>query len=290
MRFVVADEDVDSKNDTMVQPRLTDEQNKQLREDIKEFGDVVTNTLGLAHGVEHRIDTKDHTRIRVLPYRIAPSWKEQLNEEISLLLKNGIIRSSISPWSFPMVPIRKPDGSVRLCIDYRKLNAITTPDPYAIPLIETLIDELGESAILFKLDMNKGFYQIPVAESDFQKTVFCMPWGKYEFLRMSFGLRNAPATFQRCMNSVLQGMNGYSNAYIDDIIVFSKSWEEHVRHITCVLSRLRSIGIRVKPSKCEWGATSLQYLGHVVGKGVVSVTNAKVHNVRMLLVKELEQF
>ena len=96
LRIVVVDEDVDSKNDAMVQSRLTDEQNKQLREVIKEFGDVVTTTLGLAHGVEHRIDTKDQTPIRVFPYRIAPSWKEQLHEEISLLLKNGIIRSSIS--------------------------------------------------------------------------------------------------------------------------------------------------------------------------------------------------
>ena len=146
-----------------------------------------------------------------------------------------------------MVPIRKPNGSVRLCIDYRKLNAITTPDPYAIPLIETLIDELGQSLILSKLDMNKGFYQIPVAESDVQKTAFCTPWGKYEFLRMPFGLRNAPATFQRCMNSVLQGINGYSNAYIEYIIVFSKYWEEHVWHITCVLSRMRNFGITAKP-------------------------------------------
>ena len=100
------------------------------------------------------------------------------------MLQAGIIRPSMSPWSFPVVPVRKPDGSVRLCIDYRKLNAVTTPDPFAIPLINCLIDQLGEATSLTKLDMNKGFYQIPVAEADIPKTAFCTPWGKYEFLRM----------------------------------------------------------------------------------------------------------
>ena len=127
---------------------------------------------------------------------------------------------------------------MRLCIDYRKLNAVTTPDPFAIPLIDCLIDQLGEATSLTKLDMNKGFYQIPVAEADIPKTAFCTPWGKYEFLRMPFGLRNAPATFQRCMNAVLQNMEDFSNAYIDDVIVFSKSWDEHLQDIKKVLISL----------------------------------------------------
>ena len=101
-----------------------------------------------------------------------------------------------------MVPVRKPDGSVRLCIDFRRVNSITTPDPFQIPLIEDLIDSLSEAKFITKLDMNKGFYQIPLAEKDQDKTAFCTPWGKYSFTRMPFGLRNAPATFQRCMNSM----------------------------------------------------------------------------------------
>ena len=165
---------------------------------------------------------------------------------------------------------------MRLCIDYRKLNAVTTPDPFAIPLIDCLIDQLGEATSLTKLDMNKGFYQIPVAEADIPKTAFCTPWGKYEFLRMPFGLRNAPATFQRCRNAVLQNMEDFSNAYIDDVIVFSKSWDEHLQDIKKVLISLRRTGLTAKPSKCEWGATTLTYLGHIVGEGMVSIPEAKV--------------
>ena len=111
-----------------------------------------------------------------------------MRAEISSLLQGGIVRPSNSPWSFPMVPIWKPNGSVQMCIDYRKLNAITTPDPYAIPLIDSLIDQLGEASDLTKLDVNKGFYKIPVAEVDIPKTAFCTSWGKYEFLRIPFGL------------------------------------------------------------------------------------------------------
>ena len=105
-----------------------------------------------------------------------------------------------------MVPVRKPDGSVRLCIDYRRINGITVPDPFQIPLIEDLLDSVSEAKFLSKLDMTKGFYQIPVVEQDQDKTAFCTPWGKYSFTRMPFRLRNAPATFQRCMNVVLEDL------------------------------------------------------------------------------------
>ena len=174
-----------------------------------------------------------------------------------------------------MVPVRKPDGSVRLCIVYA-----TSPDPYTIPLVEDLLDQLGEAKYLSKLDMNKGFYQIPVAETDRSKTAFCTPWGKFEFQRMPFGLRNAPSTFQRCMHKVLQGCENFSSSYIDDVIVFSNTWEEHLQHLKLVLERLRQHGLTAKPSKCEWGASSLSYLGHSVGHGRASVHEARVAAIR----------
>ena len=281
LRVIVADEeDADNSQTSNVAhstgSELSGTQKKQLDDLLNEFSDVVTTKLGTVKGIQHSIDTKDHVPIRILPYRIVPAWKDQLKAEISSLLDTGIIRPSKSPWSFPMVPVRKPDGSVRLCIDYRKLNAITTPDPYAIPLIDSLIDQLSEATILTKLDMNKGFYQIQVAEADIPKTAFSTPWGKYEFVRMPFGLRNAPATFQRCMHMTLQGMEDFSSAYIDDVIVFSKCWENHMQEVRKVLLCLRKTGLTAKPTKCEWGAISMTYLGHTVGKGIVSIPEAKV--------------
>ena len=179
-----------------------------------------------------------------------------------------------------MVPYMKPDGSVCLCIDFRrKVNSITTPDPYAVPLIDDLIDQLVEAKFLSKMDLNKGFYQILLKEADMPKTAFCIPWGKFQFTWMLFGLRNVPATFQRLMHAVLAGL-GFCNAYMDDIIIFSDSWEEHLEHIQLVVEKLRQASLIAKPSKCCWGVVSLAYLGHVVGKGKVSVPECKVKSIR----------
>ena len=134
-----------------------------------------------------------------------------------------------------MVPVHKPDGTVRLCIDYRRINGITIPDPFQIPLIEDLLDSISEAKFLSKLDMMKGFCQIPVVEQDQDKTAFCTPWGKYSFTRMPFGLRTV-------LNVVLEDLEDMSSAYIDDIIV-------HLVHLMLVLERLRKNGLTAKPSK-----------------------------------------
>ena len=230
--------------------------------------------------MSHPIDTANQAPIRTPPYRLAPAWRDQLRGEIRTLLEADIIKPSLSPWSSPMVPVKKPDGSVRLCIDYRKINQVTVPDPYAIPLIEDLLDQLGEARFLSKLDLNKGFYQIPVSEKDQPKTAFCSPWGKYEFKRMPFGLRNAPASFQRFMHVVLEGLEHATGSYIDDIIVFSNSWEDHLIHLKQTLERLRKHKLTAKPAKCQWGASSLSYLGHIVGRGKVSVPESRVEAIR----------
>ena len=126
----------------------------------------------------------------------------------------------------------------------------------------------------------QGFYQIPLKKADMPKTAFCTPWGKFQFTRMPFDLRNAPATFQHLMHVVLGGLESFCNAHMDDIIIFSDSWEEHLKHIQLVMEKLRQAGLTAKPSKCCWGIASISYLGHVVGKGKVSVPECKVKSIR----------
>ena len=284
LRVVMAEEEQEAEEVAsgmvLATPNLNEGQTGQLRDLLKEYDDVVCQKIGQVEGVDHKIETGEHAPVRSAPYRLAPAWRDQLREEVRTLAEQGILKPSLSPWSSPMVPVRKPDGTVRLCIDYRQINKVTTPDPFQIPLIDDLLDSLSEAKFISKLDMTKGFYQIPVAEKDKDKTAFCTPWGKYAFTRMPFGLRNAPATFQRCMNVVLEGLEEFTGAYIDDVIVYSNSWEEHLRHLRQVLDRLRKHGLTAKPSKCEWGASSLTYLGQVVGEGKVSVPEARVAAIR----------
>ena len=175
-----------------------------------------------------------------------------------------------------MVPVKKTDGTIRLCIDFRQLNKVTVPDPYHMPRVDDLLDELAEAKWMSKLDLNKGFYQVPLGIDVQAKTAFCSPWGKYHFTRMPFGLRNAPAAFQRGMDEVLGEQGEWCSTYIDDVVVYSNVWEDHVIHVRSVLTALREAGLTAKPPKCVWGAKSLSYLGYTVEYCLVEVPEATV--------------
>lgn len=145
---------------------------------------------------------------------------DQVRQEIDSLLELEIIRLSRSPWAAPIVTVAKPDSSLRLCVDYRKLNVVTTPDPYQMPRADDLIDKLATAAYISTVDLQKGYYQVPVADSDIAKTAFVTPLGKFEFMRMPFGLTGAPATFQRL---ILADIPTFAGAYLDDVVIFSAS-------------------------------------------------------------------
>ena len=241
---------------------------------------MVTVEIAAVVGVKHRVETGETKPTRVPPHRLATYWRDQLREEIKDLVEKGILRHSKSPWSSPMVPVRKPDNTVRLCIDYRKLNSCTQPDPYELPLVEDLLHQVGEAQYLSKMDLNKGFYQIEMDERDIEKTAFCTAWGKFKFVKMPFGLPNAPATFQRYITDVLRGLELFTGAYRDDILVYSQTWEEHLQHLKETLERLRRHGLTVKPNKCSWGLAEVEYLGHRVGKGKIAILDHRVEAIR----------
>ena len=168
------------------------------------------------------------------------------------------------------MPVKKPDGSIRLCVDYRKVNAVTRADPHYMPTLKEVVQAVGSSKVVSKLDLTKGYYQVKVHKKDREKTAFISPYGKFEFVRTPFGLLNAHAVFQRLIETVLVDCQDFSKAYIDDIIVYSSNWKEHLRHIEQVLQALQQAVLTAKLSKCAWGRKYMQFLGHMVSKNLLS--------------------
>ena len=199
-----------------------------------------------------------------------------MDTEISWLLDKGYIVSSSSPWASPMVTVRKADRSARVCVDFRKVNGLTRPMPFYMPRVEEVIEGVGRAGFISKLDLSKGYYQVQLKETAQPKTAFTCHRGTFQFTRMPFGVRNAPACFQSLMQRVLADLTQYSTAYMDDVVIFSTTWDDHVSHIDKVLTALSEAGLTVNPTKCQWGGSAVQFLGHYIGKGVMSVPEHRV--------------
>ena len=194
------------------------QQQAKLEEVVKQNSDVLNSVPGKTEVLRLSINTGSAEPVRSHPYRIPPKWKEEVKGQIDKLLELGIIRPSTSPWSSSVVTVKKKDGGVRICVDYRAVNQVTLPDPYLMPLIEEILDNLASAKFISKIDLTKGFHQIPIQEEDIPKTAFCTPWGKFEFSVMPFGLRNGPAVFQRLMDRLLHDDLEFARVYIDDIV------------------------------------------------------------------------
>ena len=191
------------------------------------------------------------------------------------MLELGVIDRSSSPYASPIVLVRKPDGTNRFCIDYRRINNITVFDPEPIPNADHLMARLGKGKFFSKIDLFKGYWQIPIAKVDQHKTAFVTAVGLYHFKVLPFGMVNAPAVFSRMMRKLLNGLDNVIN-YIDDILIFSETWEEHVRLLEEVLLRLQRAGLTARPSKCF---IAFEFLGHVVGRGQLKPRPGKVEQI-----------
>ena len=231
--------------------------------------------------VEFTIDLIPGTEpISIPPYRMTPAELRELKAQLEELLSKGFIRPSISPWGAPVLFVKKKDGSLRLCIVYRQLNIVTICNQYPLPRIDELFDQLQGSQVYSKIDLRSGYHQLRVQESDVPKTAFRTRYGHYEFLVMPFGMTNAPATFMDLMNRVFQPYLDRSViVFIDDILVYSGSSEEHSKHLRIVLQTLRERQLYAKLSKCQFWLDRVTFLGHVISVEGVSVDPQKIEAV-----------
>jgi len=212
---------------------------------------------------------------------------------VDYLLKNNLAEPSESPWASPCLLTPKPDKSFRMCTDYRKVNALTRLDSYPLPRIDDLIDAVGKSRFVTKIDLLKGYYQVPLTEQAKLISAFITPDGLYQYTVMPFGLTNAPATFQRLMNKIISGIKG-TGVYIDDVVVHTDDWDEHVATLRMVFERIRQAQLTVNLVKSEIGHGRLVYLGFEVGGGQVAPVNAKVRCIDEMpvptTIKEVQRF
>ncbi|GKC77788.1 putative nucleotidyltransferase, ribonuclease H [Tanacetum coccineum] len=236
---------------------------------VRDFPEVFPDDLsGLPpiREIEFRIElTPGATPVAKSPYRLAPSELEELSGQLKELQDKGFIRPSSSPWGAPVLFVKKKDGSFRMCIDYRELNKLTVKNRYPLPRIDDLFDQLQGSQFFSKIDLRSGYHQLRVHEDDIPKTAFRTRYGHFEFTVMPFGLTNAPAIFMDLMNRVCRPyLDKFVIVFIDDILIYSKTQEEHVEHLRLVLELLKKEKLYAKFSKCEFWLREVQFLGHVI--------------------------
>ena len=231
--------------------------------------------------VKHFINTGDARPIRQAPRSVPLAKREVVSQTIREMSESGVIEPSESPWSSPVVLVKKKDGNMRFCVDYRRLNDVTKKDSYPLPRIDDTLDSLSGTKWFSTLDLKSGYWQVEVNEEDKEKTAFSVGDGLWQFTVMPFGLCNAPATFERLMDQVLKGLHWKTClVYLDDIIVLGKSFDEHLKNLEEVFQRIASAGLKLSPKKCSLFKKEVSYLGHKVTTEGICTANEKIEAVR----------
>lgn len=256
---------------------LTTSQKAESNQLLSEHKSVFEPSISPTPYAEHRINLIDKTPIAIPAYRLPPNKQEILKQQIDDMLNNQIIEECDAPWAAPVVLVPKPNSEFRLCIDYRKLNANTVTDSYPMPRIDDIIHIPKKIEFLSTIDLKAGYWQVQVAEQDRDKTSFITPFGLFRFRRMPFGLKNAPATFQRLINHFKNGIPDVNLvAYLDDILIFSCSFEQHVRDLKLVFNRLNFFNLKANRGKCNFFKHSVKYLGHIISNKGIETDPGKV--------------
>ena len=253
-------------------------QRKELAEVITQYREVFPDVPSKTNLIEHDVDVGDSAPIKQHPYRLSPMKKELLDKEVQYMLKNDIIEESQSNWSSPCILVPKHDGGFRFCTDFRKVNDKTKSDSFPIPRIADCIDQIGNAKFVSTFDMLKGYWQVPLTQRAREISAFVTPSGLYQYKVMPFGMKNAPATFQRMVNKLVRDIDG-CEGYIDDVVIFSDNWSDHIRQIKHFFQIMREAKLTINLMKSEFGKATVKYLGHIVGQGQVRPLDAKIQTI-----------
>ncbi|KAL2085082.1 hypothetical protein ACEWY4_018402 [Coilia grayii] len=248
---------------------------KDVQRLIESFPELFFDVPSRTNVLSHDICVNDHLPIKQHAYRVNPTKRAIMSAEVKYLVDNGLAKPSSSAWSSPCLLVPKPDGTFRFCTDYRKVNAVTKPDSFPLPRMEDCVDRVGSATFVSKLDLLKGYWQVPLTSHAAEISAFVTPDCFMQYSVMPFGLRNAPATFQRLMCKVLAGINN-CEVYLDDIVCHSSSWSDHLELLFVVFCRLRDASLTLNLAKCEFGKATVTYLGKQVGQGKVKPLEAKI--------------
>ena len=273
------EEEIIQKMMSEVDPSITTDIKDSLRRLLKKYSSVLSLgewDLGWTDIVRHSIDTENNQPFRQPMRRYPPAHLTAIDDHLKEMLQQGVIEPAISPWASNVVLAKKKDGTYRPCIDFRQLNTITKKDAYPLPRTDECLEALAGSTLFSTFDLRSGFHQVAMNEADSDKTAFITSRGMFKFKTMPFGLTNAVATFQRLMDLILTGLNlSICLAYLDDIVVFSKTPQEHLHRLECLLQRLQEANLKLKPPKCKLMQTSVVFLGHIVSEEGVQTDQEK---------------
>jgi hypothetical protein len=254
---------------------------REIKDLLSRYSEVFSDLPGTTNLEECTITLKDEHPVRCKPYPVPYAHRETVKEEVKAMLEMGVIEPSVSPYASPIVLVKKVDGKIRFCVDYRRLNKSVEFDTEPIPEIEYLFAKLGKQTVLSKIDLAKGYWQIPIPPEDRPKTAFLTPQGCLEWKVMPFGLSTSGAVFTRMMRKLLLPLQSESiDNFIDDILVATETQQEHLEVLRRLLERLKECKLKARPSKCEFGCKELEYLGHMVGEGKIWPAEDKMRKIR----------
>ena len=260
-------------------------QRKEVAKLLCKYGDVFSSSdtdIGRTGIIKHKIPTGNTVPIKERPRRVPVYMDKEVDRQIDNMVKENIIKPSTSPWASSIVMVKKKDGSSMFCVDYRKLNDVTIKDAYPLPRVDESLDQLSGSKWFSCLDLNSGYWQVEMDPLDAEKTAFTSRKGLYEFTVMPFGLCNAPATFERLMETVLAGLHWQiCLIYLDDVIVIGKSFEDMIKNLGVVFERLQQSGLKLKARKCQLFGKEVEFLGHIISEKGVETDPSKTQCIEM---------